>query len=73
MRQNNPSAGTIMSVFRRGERVRIVETGKTSQKTYTIKKIFKSEDGITLYLLKSEKDLTMRLYYETEESGLERI
>ena len=62
-----------MSVFKRGERVRIIESGKIPQKTYIIKKIFESDDGQILYLLKSERDPGLRLYYETEESGLERI
>ncbi len=62
-----------MSIFERGQRVRIIESGKISQKTYIIKKIFESDDGQILYLLKSERDPGLRLYYETEESGLERI
>jgi phosphomannomutase len=62
-----------MSIFKCGERVRVVETAKNIKKTYIIKKIFKSDDGIPLYLLKSETDPTLRLYYESEESGLERI
>ncbi len=62
-----------MSVFKRGEKVKIVESENRSQKTYIIKKIFKSDDGIILYLLKSEKDQVMRLYYENQESSLERV
>lgn len=62
-----------MSIFKRGEKVRIIESGKIPQKTYIIKKIFESGDGPTLYLLKSERDPGLRMYYETEESGLERI
>jgi len=62
-----------MSIFERGQRVRIIESGKISQKTYIIKKIFESDDEPTLYLLKSERDPGLRLYYESEESGLERI
>ncbi len=62
-----------MSIFMCGERVRVVETGRNIRKTYVIKKIFKSDDGLLLYLLKSETDPALRLYYESEESGLERI
>jgi hypothetical protein len=62
-----------MSVFKRGERVRIIESGKNTKKTYIIKKIFESDDGMPLYLLKSETDPALRLYHETKESGLERL
>lgn len=62
-----------MSVFKRGDRVRVVESGENSAKTYVIKKIFESDDGIPLYLLKSDTSRALRLFYENEEAGLERI
>jgi len=62
-----------LSVFKVGEKVRIVESGNRPQRTYIIKKISKSDDRVILYLLKSEKEQVMRLYYESEESGLERV
>lgn len=62
-----------MSVFKHGERVRVVESGKNSDKTYIIKKIFKYDDGTPLYFLKSERSRALRLYYESKESGLERV
>jgi hypothetical protein len=60
-------------MFKRGERVRIMEDGKGPSKTYVIKKIFESDDGIPIYLLKSETDPALRLYHETEDSSLEKI
>ncbi len=62
-----------MSVFGIGEKVRIVESiGKS--KIYIIKEIKKVRKGGTLYLLKSlEENPVSRLYYENNESLLERI
>lgn len=61
-----------MSVFKKGERVRIVEDD--TSKVYKIKKIKKVRKGGILYLLKSlEKDSVMRLYYENKKLLLERI
>lgn len=61
-----------MSVFKKGERVRMVEDDKS--KVYKIKKIKKVKKGGILYLLKSlEKDPVMRLYYENKKLLLERI
>ncbi|MDE1728615.1 MAG: hypothetical protein KGI02_06405 [Thaumarchaeota archaeon] len=62
-----------MSVFKRGDRVRVIESSENSTKTYVIKKIFESDDGIPLYLLKSETSCALRLLYENEEAGLERV
>ncbi|HEV2193206.1 MAG TPA: hypothetical protein VGR54_06270 [Nitrosopumilaceae archaeon] len=63
-----------MSVFNRRERVRIVESEINSEKTYIIKDIKKIRKGGVLYLLKSlEEKPILRLYYENEESLLERI
>lgn len=61
-----------MSSFKKGEKVRIIESGKEPSVTYTIKDIKKS-GKITLYLLKSEEDPVLRLYYEDEKSLLERV
>ncbi len=46
----------VSNSFKCGERVRVVETGRNIRKTNVIKKIFKSYDGLLLYLLKSETD-----------------
>lgn len=63
-----------MSVFSRGERVRIVESERESDKIYRIKDMKKTKDGGILYLLKSlEEDPVLRLHYEGKESLLERI
>ena len=61
-----------MSVFKNGERVRIVEDYES--KVYKIKKIKKVRNGGILYLLKSlEENSIMRLYYENKKLLLERI
>lgn len=61
-----------MSVFKSGERVRIVEDDQS--KVYKIKKIKKIRRGGILYLLKSlEENSVMRLYYENKKLLLERI
>jgi len=63
-----------MSVFNRRERVRIVAQEARSEKIYIIKDMKKIKKGGTLYLLKSlEEKPVLRLYYENEESLLERI
>jgi hypothetical protein len=62
-----------MSVFRRGEKVRIIDGRKESYTTYSIKDIKKGKDGTVLYLLKSQEDSVLRLYYESKETLLERI
>ena len=63
-----------MSVFNRKERVRIIEPEIDSEKIYIIKDIKKIRKGGVLYLLKSlEEKSVLRLYYENQESLLERI
>jgi hypothetical protein len=62
-----------MSVFRRGEKVRIIDRRKESYTTYSIKDIKKGKGGTVLYLLKSQEDSVLRLYYESKETLLERI
>jgi len=62
-----------MHNFSRGERVRIAGSENDS-KNYIIKDIKKIRKGGVLYLLKSlEKKSVLRLYYEDEESVLERM
>ena len=68
------SSAKIMSVFNRRERVRIVKSETDAEKIYIIKDIKKIRNGGILYLLKSlEEKPALRLYYEHEESLLERI
>lgn len=63
-----------MSVFLKGERVRIIESGKKSEQIYIIKSIKKYSKGGTLYLLRLlDENPVMRLYHETNKSLLERI
>ena len=63
-----------MSIFNRGERVRIVNPEKNFSKIYRIKDMKKIRSGGTLFLLKSlEEDPVLRLYYENKQSLLERI
>ena len=63
-----------MSVFNRGERVRIIDPEKNSNAVYRIKDMKKIRNGGVLYLLKSlEENPVLRLYYECKESLLERI
>lgn len=63
----------MFSTFKLGERVKIIGIGEDPNRIYHIKKISKSHDGITLYILESESDSISRLYYETEDSRLERL
>jgi len=62
-----------MSTFKRGEKVRIIDSRKESYNSYTIKDIKKGKDGTVLYLLKSQEDSALRLYYESKETLLERL
>lgn len=63
-----------MSIFSKGERVRIVEPEKNSDRVYIIKSIKKYSRGGTLYLLKLlDENPVLRLYYESDKSLLERI
>lgn len=65
--------GMALSAFKRGERVKIVGDGEDPHRIYNIKKIAKYHDETTLYILESEDNLVSRLYYETNNSCLERI
>ncbi len=63
-----------MNKFGPGEMVRTVEPKKYSEKIYIIKKIKKIRKGGHLYLLKSlGEDRVLRLYYDNNDSMLERI
>ena len=62
-----------MSAFKPGDKVRIIDSKKKSSPIYNVKKIKKSQDGTTLYLLKSESSVITLLYYESEDSHLEEI
>lgn len=62
-----------MPTFKRGEKVRIIDDRKESYTLFTIKDMKKGKDGTVLYLLKSEEDSVLRLYYESKETLLERI
>ncbi len=62
-----------ISIFKTGERVRIIGEKEDSSKIYNIKKISKYQNEITLYILESESNQISRLYYETKKSSLERI
>ena len=62
-----------MATFKRGETVKIIDNRKKSYTTFTIKDIKTSRDGTVLYLLKSQEDSALRLYYESKETLLERI
>lgn len=65
-----PSHKTVF--FKSGDLVKIVEPGKPSDIVYKIRKMKKSQDGDTLYLLKSDvSDITL-LYHESLNSHLER-
>lgn len=63
-----------MSIFSKGERVRIVDLEKDSDNVYLIKGLKKYSKGGTLYLLKLlDENPILRIYYESEKSLLERI
>ena len=59
------------SVFKKGDHVKIIDL-EYSDTIYKIKKLKKSEDGTRLYLLKSESSPISLLYYESEDSHLEK-
>ncbi|HYL65595.1 MAG TPA: hypothetical protein VEU72_00410 [Nitrosopumilaceae archaeon] len=62
-----------MATFKIGENVRIINSYKKSFLTYTVKEIKKSTDGRVLYLLRSETESVVRIYYESKETLLERV
>lgn len=63
---------TLETAFNVGGKVRINDSEKT-QTIYQISKIKKSDDGITLYLLKTKDSPISLLYYESKESNLEKV
>jgi DNA-directed RNA polymerase subunit RPC12/RpoP len=58
--------------FKNGDLVRIIEARKPSDTVYKIRKMKKSQDGNTLYLLKSDNSDITLLYHESLNSHLER-
>ena len=60
------------SAIKKGDHVKIIEL-EYSNTVYKIKKLKKSEDGTRLYLLKSESSPISLLYYESEDSHLEKV
>jgi transcription antitermination factor NusG len=58
--------------IKKGDHVKIIEL-EYSNTIYKIKKLKKSEDGTKLYLLKSESSPISLLYYESEDSHLEKV
>ncbi len=64
----------MMPAFNRGERVRIMDSSKWSDKIYLVKDMKKCQSGGTLYLLKLlDENSVLRLYHEDGKSLLERI
>lgn len=59
--------------FKVGDSVRIVENGKSNDVRYTIIKLKKSSDEMPLYLLKSDSNPIMLLYYESKNSRLDKL
>ncbi len=62
-----------MKMFDLGDIVRIADSQREFGRVYIIKKIKKIRKGGNLYLLKSLDEDVFRLYYENEESLLEKI
>ena len=62
----------VLSTFKKGDLVKIIDI-EYSDTIYKIKKMKKSDDGTTLYLLKSDDSSISLLYYESEDSHLEKV
>jgi len=62
-----------VGTLKEGEKVRIVLSGKKSNKIYVIKKIETSKSGIAVYLLKSNSSNDHILFYDSKTSHLEKI
>lgn len=62
-----------MKTFNQGDMVRIVEGDGKFDTVYMIKEIKKVRKGGNLYLLRSITEDVSRLYYENNESILEKI
>ena len=63
----------MLSPFKKGDNVRIIDSEKNSKLIYNIKKMKKSDDGTVLYLLKSDDSAITLLYNESKESHLEKV
>lgn len=61
------------SMFHPGDIVKIVEQEMDFNISYKIIKIKKSKEGTVLYILKSESDNKEVLYYESDNSYLEKM
>ena len=61
-----------MIPLKSGDNVRIKGSEKNSDIIYKIRKIKKSQDGTTLYLLKSKLSAITLLFYETKNVHLEK-
>ncbi len=59
--------------FKVDDSVRMIENGKSNDIRYTIVKLKKSSDMMPLYLLKSDSNPIMLLYYESKNSHLEKL
>ena len=62
----------VLSPFKKGDMVKIIDI-EYSNTVYKIKKMKKSDDGTTLYLLKSDDSSISLLYYESEDSHLKKV
>lgn len=65
--------GFTVSNFKLGDMVRIPDSETEIGKVYMIRKIKKIRRGGNLYLLESFDEDVLRLYYEDDESILEKI
>ena len=63
---------TLETIFKIGDKVRINDSEK-NHTVYQISKIKKSEEGFSLYLLKTVDSPISLLYYESKESNLEKV
>lgn len=63
---------TLETNFNVGDRVKINDSEK-NQIIYHITKIKKTDEGVILYLLKTEDSPITLLYYESPESNLEKV
>lgn len=62
-----------MTDYKPGDKVQIIDSEKNSNLIYSIKKIKKSKDGTTLFLLKSDSSSITLLYYESEVSHIVKL
>ena len=62
-----------ISIFKKGDTVKIIDSEKNANLLYKIKKIKKSQEGTIQYLLKSKSSNISLLYHESDESHLEKV